>query len=171
MWTSCPNQTEGKCWRQKDFIALSPMGAFVSSKVPDCAGLEIGTRWPESGISPLTPNNAALRPFPSRFSPVSAVDFVDVEGLFPVSKGDEKRKVSGLNSRMDFSRVEFEVDDEVLDVEARLDGRRIGYVWCVRDGDRLKLSDLHVDKDFRQHGIGGAVDAHRAYLGRQGRGH
>ena len=58
---------------------------------------------------------------------------------------------------MQLSDIEFEEDDEDLDVEARLDGRRIGYIWCVRDADRLKVSDLHVEPEFRRHGIGGRL--------------
>src|SRR4051794_682856 len=55
---------------------------------------------------------------------------------------------------MDLSRTEYVVDDESLDVEAWLDGRKIGYAWCERTGDRLKVADLHVGDAYRRRGIG-----------------
>jgi len=49
------------------------------------------------------------------------------------------------------------VDEDDLDAEALIDGRRVGYAWCVREGERLKVSDLHVDDGHRHQGIGGRL--------------
>ena len=56
-------------------------------------------------------------------------------------------------------RIEYVITDEDdLDVEVRLDGRRVGYLWCLRDGDRLKLADLRIDEDkFRHQGYGSGL--------------
>ena len=46
------------------------------------------------------------------------------------------------------------VDGEDLDAEALLDGVKIGYANCFREGDRLKICDLQVDDGYRRRGIG-----------------
>jgi N-acetylglutamate synthase-like GNAT family acetyltransferase len=46
-------------------------------------------------------------------------------------------------------------DEEDLDVEAHLDGKRIGCASCTRDGDRLKLADIAIeDEKLRHRGYG-----------------
>src|SRR5688500_7398127 len=61
-------------------------------------------------------------------------------------------------SRMATRAVEYlSVEQVDIDAEARLDGRRIGHIWCVRDGDRLKISDLEVVDEHRGLGIGGRL--------------
>lgn len=49
------------------------------------------------------------------------------------------------------------IDDEELDAEAHLGGRKIGYVWNMRTGDRLQLCDIHVDERCRGSGVGGGL--------------
>jgi GNAT superfamily N-acetyltransferase len=58
---------------------------------------------------------------------------------------------------MNLSLVKYSIlrnDEEEVDAEARHGGVRIGWLWCERDGDGLKISDLHVEQEYRGHGIG-----------------
>lgn len=50
---------------------------------------------------------------------------------------------------MDYKQVEYTFCDEDgdFDVEARLDGIRIGYARCNTDGDCLLLTDIRVDEE------------------------
>src|SRR5258706_15830876 len=50
---------------------------------------------------------------------------------------------------MDVSRVKYVLlnEDRKFEVEGWIDGIRIGWTWCVRDGDRLLLSDIRVQED------------------------
>jgi hypothetical protein len=49
---------------------------------------------------------------------------------------------------MGHGNVEFSFldDDGDFDVEAHIDGIRVGYAWGIRDGDRLHLTDIRVDE-------------------------
>lgn len=56
--------------------------------------------------------------------------------------------------RREIEYVISENDEEELNIEARLDGHRIGYVWCERDRERLQICDLRIDDKQRRRGIG-----------------
>lgn len=47
-----------------------------------------------------------------------------------------------------------DADDEDLDADAVLDDERIGYVNCIREGDRLMIADIEIKEPFPRHGIG-----------------
>lgn len=46
------------------------------------------------------------------------------------------------------------VDADDLDSEARINDRRIAYLWCTREDDRLMLEDFQVEPGYRRRGIG-----------------
>lgn len=50
-----------------------------------------------------------------------------------------------------------ENDTEELNIEATLDGRRVGNLWCERCGERLQICDLRIDEKQRRRGIGTAL--------------
>lgn len=60
-------------------------------------------------------------------------------------------------NRGEIDYVVTENDSEELNIEARLDGCRIGYVWCERRRDRLQICDLRIDEEQRRRGIGTAL--------------
>ena len=58
------------------------------------------------------------------------------------------------DSGMDLSRVQYvtaEEDGDEFNVEAWIDGVRVGYAWCDRDGGRLQLCDIKVKKEMPRH--------------------
>jgi GNAT superfamily N-acetyltransferase len=58
-------------------------------------------------------------------------------------------------SEMSLTNVAIDiVDSDELDAEARIGVRRIGYLWCCRDGSGLQIADLQVNEEYRRHGIG-----------------
>jgi ribosomal protein S18 acetylase RimI-like enzyme len=56
---------------------------------------------------------------------------------------------------MEKDQVAYTITDpDDLDIEASLEGRRVGYIWCLRDGCRLKIADLQVAQAYQRRGIG-----------------
>jgi hypothetical protein len=52
-------------------------------------------------------------------------------------------------------QVEYVITDVVdLDAQASLEGRQVGYIWCLRDGRGLKIAGLNVVDRHRRQGIG-----------------
>lgn len=61
---------------------------------------------------------------------------------------------------MNRGQIEYEItenDVDELNIEARLDGRRIGYFRSERCGARLKICDLRIDDKQRCRGFGTAL--------------
>jgi hypothetical protein len=50
---------------------------------------------------------------------------------------------------MDHTKIEYvlSADDTDFDIIARLDGLRVGWAKCIREGDRLILADLRLETD------------------------